>query len=173
MPPLTLEHRIKISRGHGGPGLVGELRRTCACDGCDRPTHGASDLCDPHLKRRRRHGESFDRGRIDRASRGRNGALAANSRNGRGGSWPEQVMAALLEFADVRFEAQVSFAHYVVDFWLPATGAVIEVDGEYWHRKREMENPGWHATRDAAIIAAGATTVIRIGDSLLTEWRKC
>jgi hypothetical protein len=97
-------------------------------------------------------------------------AVAAQNRARYDGGWvnrhwsgtqPEQLMAAILEWAGVDFIGQHRIGRYVVDFYLPDTRAVIEVDGTYWHP--DGPNP----ERDAALVAAGASVVHHITDERL------
>ena len=50
---------------------------------------------------------------------------------------PEAAMAHFLSEAGVRFEREVPLGRYSLDFLLPDYAAVIEVDGDYWHRTRD------------------------------------
>jgi very-short-patch-repair endonuclease len=76
---------------------------------------------------------------------------------------PEQMMAALLLYAGVEFEIQRRIARYIVDFYLPTSGAVVEVDGAYWHPD------GPNMERDAVLIAAGVSAVHHVTDVQLRE----
>jgi len=87
----------------------------------------------------------------------------------RAGTRPEQVMAALLEWAGVRFEAQRQFGRYVVDFYLPDSRAVIEVDGEYWHKRNEQRNQGYQARRDQFLLDTGVVSIHHVTDGQLVS----
>lgn len=78
------------------------------------------------------------------------------------GTWPEQVMAAILEHAEVEFEAQKWIGRACVDFYIPATKTAIEVDGEHWHPN------GPDQARDAALRSKGVA-VYHITDTQLIE----
>jgi very-short-patch-repair endonuclease len=83
------------------------------------------------------------------------------------GTWPEQVMAAILEHAGVEFEAQKWIGRVCVDFYLPESNSVIEVDGSRWHQDEKRE-----VSRDAALLATGIAFVHHVNDDLLKEWWK-
>lgn len=81
------------------------------------------------------------------------------------GTWPEQAMSALLEHADIAFEAQKRIGWKVVDFYLPASRAVVEVDGAHWH-------PGGpDAERDAHLLDRGVSFITHVTDQSLKLWR--
>lgn len=87
----------------------------------------------------------------------------ALARRQRRGTWPEQVMAALLNWAGTPFEAGVAMAGYQADFYLPETNSVIEVDGVHWHPN------GPDKDRDATLLASGVSSVHHVTDVQLKE----
>ena len=62
-------------------------------------------------------------------------------------------MAHFLSEAGVRFEREVPLGRYSLDFLLPDYAAVIEVDGDYWHRTRDPH------PKEALILEKGWTLV--------------
>lgn len=60
-------------------------------------------------------------------------------------------MARALDDAKVRFSEQVWIGPYCVDFLLPTLGAVVEVDGDYWHKSRRDKD----ARKDNYLRACG------------------
>jgi very-short-patch-repair endonuclease len=71
-------------------------------------------------------------------------------------------MAAILEWADIKFETQVPIGKYCVDFYLPESGGVVEVDGEYWHKNGSEK-------RDAFLLSHGVSYVTHVTDRQLKE----
>lgn len=53
----------------------------------------------------------------------------------RGPSLLEEKMERVLNLADVKFEREIKFKRFHVDFLLRDLKTVIEVDGEHWHQK--------------------------------------
>ena len=59
----------------------------------------------------------------------------------------EQIIAQVLDEFGIRYSQGQFFLRYVVDFWIPELGLVIEADGVYGHLKkrdaaRDMELMG-------------------------------
>lgn len=80
--------------------------------------------------------------------------------------YTERYFAALLEYAEMEFEPQRRFGRYVVDFFIPASNAVIEIDGDWpWHRDGERE-----ARRDAYLLERGVAFVNHIPTDLMWRW---
>lgn len=93
------------------------------------------------------------------------GAAASNRRSGRtSATYPEVVMAALLEFAGVEFEAQKRVGNKICDFYLPATNSVVEVDGAYWDKYKDKPK------RDAYLHEHGISFVQHVSDLTLGGW---
>lgn len=65
------------------------------------------------------------------------GSATSDAQKGRR-SKPEFVMEQALKDAGETFEAQHRIGRWVVDFFLPERNLVIEVDGDYWHRRPEV-----------------------------------
>lgn len=132
---LSAEHRAKIGAAHKGRTWTPEQRARISAT---LKGHAVSP-----------------------ATREKLGEAAARqlSTTPRAGTQPEQIMAAILEWAGVEFEGQRRFGRYVVDFYLPQSCAVLEVDGRYWHRDRPPEQ------RDAALLGQGVSTVHHVTDT--------
>jgi very-short-patch-repair endonuclease len=79
------------------------------------------------------------------------------------GTWPEQVVAAIFEYSDVRFEVQKRIGQKIVDFYLLDSKAVVEVDGVYWHPN------GPDKERDDYLLAKGVSHVYHVTDVLLGQ----
>ena len=51
----------------------------------------------------------------------------------------EIIIAKVLDDLGLRYDSQHFFLRFVVDFWIPELGMVIEADGVYGHfKKRDM-----------------------------------
>ena len=52
----------------------------------------------------------------------------------------EQIIAGILNEFGIRYDQGNYFMKYVVDFWIPEIGMVIEADGFYGHfKKRDVQ----------------------------------
>lgn len=51
----------------------------------------------------------------------------------------ERTVASMLSASGVKFDAEHRIGRYVVDFYVPAKGLVIECDGTYWHSKPDVK----------------------------------
>lgn len=51
----------------------------------------------------------------------------------------EILLAAQIEFLELKFIPQFPIPPYRVDFYLPEHNLVIEADGEYWHQEDDPE----------------------------------
>lgn len=79
------------------------------------------------------------------------------------GTRPELQMAAILEEFRVEYEWQHRIGRCVVDFWLPRTNEVVEVDGVYWHPD------GPDRERDQYLKDTGISAVHHVTDLELEE----
>ena len=79
------------------------------------------------------------------------------------GTGPELKMARILEETGIEYEWQHPFGRYVVDFWLPRSKEVVEVDGVYWHPN------GPDCARDQYLLDRGVVEVHHITDLELGE----
>jgi hypothetical protein len=89
---------------------------------------------------------------MSEASRARGAGLALNRRlaeRGHRTKCERQVEEWLVE-RGVEYEAQVPVGEHVVDFYLPATGEIIEADGAYWHQEQRKDIERDRALLDAA-----------------------
>lgn len=52
----------------------------------------------------------------------------------------ERIMKSILDNDFINYIQQFNINKYFVDFYLPKYNLVIECDGEYWHRNKELED---------------------------------
>jgi very-short-patch-repair endonuclease len=82
---------------------------------------------------------------------------------------PEQSMAARLTEQGVVYEAQHVIGSFLVDFYLPATNTIIEVNGCYWHGCRPCGFEA-HNLKGQARDKRKATYFAKHGYKLITVW---
>lgn len=58
----------------------------------------------------------------------------------RGPSTLEEKMEKALNLADIRFEREIKFKRFHVDFPIPKKKIVIECDGEHWHMEPKIQD---------------------------------
>lgn len=80
------------------------------------------------------------------------------------GTVPELQMAGIFEATGIEYDWQVRFGRYVVDFYLPRTNEVVEVDGVYFHPN------GPDRARDQYLLDRGVAAVHHITDVELKEF---
>lgn len=140
----------KVKAAHNlGSGRLGE------CDNCGRRFRlatGARRYCsvacrdqhwakghNPHLGMKR---SREARERMQRAARARNAGAALNRRLAElhltGTSIEDKVEEWLIQ-RGVEYERQVTVGSRSVDFYLPASGEIIEADGAYWHQDQAAD----------------------------------
>lgn len=73
----------------------------------------------------------------------------------------ELAFESILYIQGHKFETQKRIGRKVVDFYLPATNSVIEVDGEYWLKHKNVPE------RDAYLLAHGVRRVVHVTDTQL------
>ena len=84
----------------------------------------------------------------------------------------QQSIAAVLVAMGVRHSEQYRVARYIVDFYLPDHGLVVECDGQHWHETQAALQRD--AERDKAMRALGYSVLrlpekmIRSGDAATT-----
>ncbi len=69
----------------------------------------------------------------------------------------EVVMMNWLRHAGLMFYFQEPISPYIVDFWLPKLGMVIEVDGGYHKMRKRLDK-----RRTRSLLKSGVTRVVRI-----------
>lgn len=148
---------VRRKRAHNqGAGVVreceqcgtrhrGQGRRYCSV-ACRSAAWAAG--ANPHLGAKRSaetRALLAQRGRERGAGRAMNRVLASRGQV----TERERAVAAWLDSRGVEYEMQVPVGEHVVDFYLPASGEVIEADGAYWHQDQRAD-----VARDRALLEA-------------------
>lgn len=76
----------------------------------------------------------------------------------------EVAIAEALMRHGVAFRAQEQFQYYVVDFFVPSVGGVIECDGDYWHstskqRRIDKSKDAYFANRGIPLVRLSERTI--------------
>lgn len=71
----------------------------------------------------------------------------------------EAAVGRVLREIGVRARHNYKIGRYWVDWAIPSRRLAIECDGEYWHRRYELLNPGRDARRDEYLREKGWTTI--------------
>lgn len=75
---------------------------------------------------------------------------------------PEYLVREALTALGVFFLAQCPYLWYTIDFYIPSTNTVLEVDGVYWHSSERMQK--CDRARDKFMLGQGMN-IIRITDA--------